>query len=1115
MTLAGNTALRWVVTTRTHGEVLTAGISAGELELVLLGVPAGFTPAEVVGWLHDLAGVARETSAGDARVRAIPTILHHALTGLLFSHAELWHREGESGPCSVAFLDTPAGGAFGWVGQARVQVLRDGEPFEPLWVRVRDEEGREAHAFLFADSKHIMVSLDHWPQGESDLAAPAAIEAEWSASGVENAAPASAAAAPAPLASVEPPAEAAAVRASAPPATVPAAAQAPLAQLPDSLPQEQPGLALAVQLEAATSTPAPLSEPAAAIAQQATPELEPAAESGALAPPDSAPAALSGAADAPASPDVPDAPDATDASQRASHPVGRWLSRLMSWGRKPRAQDADEAREQPTRVQDDEREFASATAESAPLYGDQPAPLSAYDSLLSSSVPPEPAEGGVIAHEQTAIAWEQGAAVPAALDEQLSADEQELLSASLASAGPLAPPSAPALAAHAPPGREVAPPAPPVAPAPALKAAAPALSPMPPLVLSVPAPSVPAALSVLDTKLPAATFASVFGAAVTPDPPALAPVVEQMPAAAVAFTAAEAASLPVLSPPVLSSDPAAPVRVDHEPVGAHETFAIPQVPVRPKAPSAPPVLRVELPREAPAARLALTPAAEPPVAAAAMARAGAAIAPAAPSAPTAPPQLRIPEAAPSAPSAPPVLRVAVPPTAPPVLNVATAPRADAPEAAFELTPSAPASATLGAVRPPVVARPAWPSADELKPGLAWYRRPWLLGSLIVVLFALGWWLGGMQGAKKDEPGLLARLARAVGLGAPRFTAAIVSDPAGAWIALDGKDMAKRTPAKLELAPGEHMVTLTLTDLGSAKFPLRGEKGQKVALEQSLNGDLEIFAADAGVPIAVAVDGKPQGYAPVKLESVAPGLHEVQFSGPGMPAWAQTVQVGVRRTAQLVAHPMAAPANGVIQAQALLNDEQGASALSGAQVFVDGELRGSTPVSLELPRGPHSLRVTWHGETAPVQVIDLPGGNQRFATFNFGLELEAPRVTLLAPQRVMPANATTLISAQLESLQPNDVRESWLHVRAPEGLWRRYPMNVMRSPSGTVVVSVFPVGAFDGQGQTRWYVSAMTQQGDEVFSEIQTATLATAHAAPATPAHAARSPKPAKPATQRP
>jgi hypothetical protein len=212
----------------------------------------------------------------------------------------------------------------------------------------------------------------------------------------------------------------------------------------------------------------------------------------------------------------------------------------------------------------------------------------------------------------------------------------------------------------------------------------------------------------------------------------------------------------------------------------------------------------------------------------------------------------------------------------------------------------------------------------------------------------------------------------------------------------------------------------------------------------------------------------------------------------MPAWAQTVQVGVRRTAQVVAHPMSAPANGVVQVQATLNDERGASPLSGAQVWVDGQLRGLTPTSLDLPRGPHSLKLTWRDEIAPVQVIDLPGGNQRFASFTFGLDSPAPQVVLLGGVHPASADEQVVLSATLTTLQVGDVREAWLHVSTPEGVWRRYAMTVMRGARGPVLVSVFPSASLAG-GIARWYVSASTMQGDEYFSEMQSASVAGAGA----------------------
>jgi Asp-tRNA(Asn)/Glu-tRNA(Gln) amidotransferase A subunit family amidase len=80
---------------------------------------------------------------------------------------------------------------------------------------------------------------------------------------------------------------------------------------------------------------------------------------------------------------------------------------------------------------------------------------------------------------------------------------------------------------------------------------------------------------------------------------------------------------------------------------------------------------------------------------------------------------------------------------------------------------------------------------------------------------------------------------------------------------------------------------------------------------------------------------------------------------------------------------------------------------------------------------------------------------------------------------MPAGQTTTVTATLVGLQSREVREAWLHVRAPEGLWRRYPMTLLQGPGSAIVASVFPLGTFDAQGQTRWYVSAATLQGDEI------------------------------------
>ena len=1006
MNVASLTTPRWVVSTRTDGEVLTAGVSHHCIELVLLGVPAGFTPAELEGWLGDLGGVAAETSSTDTRIRAIPALLHHSLTGLLFSHAELWERTGSPAPCSAAFVDTPEGAAFGWVGDAKATLRVDGREYQPQWVRVRDEAGREAFATVLAPGVSADVTLEYWPSADRSAAAPCAIEADWSVQTAPAEAPA-AVGAPAPVvAEAERPAESAALRANEPEALPPAL-------LPESLPTQQPSLA---QTQYDHSSVEGLDE------EIGLPVEDLLADSIVT---ESSQAPLAAESAEPVAPPEPETP-------KGKHPVGRWLDRMMGWGRKA----APQAASQSTR-------------------SDEAAPLSVYDSLLSDSTPVE------AQLEQTTLSWSaaesgspESAPIPEAIAESIpSARAQQYapLVVEDEAANPVQP------AAEIIPAVQITSPAPP--PAGTLQAAGLAeillaAKLKQPVLVPTPTPN-PAPTPVADAQAPEAqAFAPRLA------PPAPLPAHSSAPIVAPSDVVAPE-TLPVLSPPAIS-DGTQPLEIVREPVGADDQrFAIPPFPAERMAavPSASKLLPLP---EIPAALLGVVQV-----------------------------DYLTSESVAESSAAAPALELE------PLSidrNVASSQERalslgqTAPLAEGATTPSM--SETLRRATP----SSKWPTLTELE-SKSWYQQPWAWGLLVVALFAAGWLLGHLQTPGPNAgPGPMQRALRAVGLGGSRFEAVVESDPPGAWIAVDGKDIARRTPANIELPPGEHTLTLTLTELGSIQVPVKGQNKDRLTLKESLHGDLEIFASDPSIPISVSVDRKPMGFAPVKMEAIAPGLHEVQFSGPGMPAWAQTVQVGVRQTAQVMAHPISSPATGIIQVQAQLNDDQGSSPLNGAQVFVDGELRGATPTSLELPRGPHSLKLSWHGETTPVQVIDLPGGNQRFAQFQFGLDLDDPTVHLLSSNRVMSADQVSIISATFVGLQPGDLRESWLHVRASEGIWRRYPMSVMKGPNGAVVTSVFPPSAFDGQGNTRWYVSGQTLQGDEYFSEIQRSSLASERSA---------------------
>ena len=312
---------------------------------------------------------------------------------------------------------------------------------------------------------------------------------------------------------------------------------------------------------------------------------------------------------------------------------------------------------------------------------------------------------------------------------------------------------------------------------------------------------------------------------------------------------------------------------------------------------------------------------------------------------------------------------------------------------------------------------------------------------------------------------------------------------GAWIAVDGKDLGLRTPSSVEVSPGEHAIGLSFPDLGGVRYTVRGVKDDRVPLNATLWGALEIFSPNEVGVIAVTVDGVARGFAPLRADSLTPGVHEVRFAAPGAAPWGQTVDIRVGETKDLLARAVQSPATGMLQVQATLTDEQGTQPLKGGQVWIDGEARGVTPLALDLPRGPHSVRLVYKGQEAPVQVIDLPGGNQRFAVFEFGMDQDAPRL-MSSPLVRVPRDRPVVISAWFAGFGAPEVREMWLHAQMREGVWRRYPMTLLKAPSGTIGVAVFPVGAFDSGGRARYYLSAHYGQGDDCFTEMRTAQVET-------------------------
>ncbi len=816
----------WVVSTHTSGEVLIARASGPDLELLLLGSPPGFTQDELEGWLRDVAGVARETAALDSKPKPVPPVLHHALTGLLFSHAELWSPASSRPLCSMVFARGNGEVGLGWIGEAEVAVALEGRPLEVGWVKVRDDQGREAQAWAIEDGHPLSVQLVWRPATEGSGPIVVQVSAEWC--DAESA---------------------------------------------------------SITTEEAFATPEhlPFAIAASSTETEHTEEPEPATQG------------------------------SIHARELPSTGIARWLDRNFSWH--PGMKEEKHA----------DAPFAPASIESA------------REAAVSDVVPPSP--------------------------EPLELTER---------AAPSAPPRWPDLGPVQPVGR-MGPPIEDPHARPALADVGPRSQPADPheirelsLGPSLARPGPETAREGFESP------ALSFGGAMTP-----------------------------------TSEPEDAVEVVHEvePTRAPEPNRAPE-PMRGPEP-------VRAPRPAPAEPIA------------------------------------------------------------PVPGV------------FERIPSAPLSGHPSHSGVPAEPRrPSWPEPeDSSRPVLPWWRHwKWAVGFLL--LFGLGWMLAGSlvdRPATGPRRGVNAWLA-AIGITGPQFTLEVNSQPEGAAISIDGAPLELRTPASLELPAGNHEVTLSFGSYGSTKQSVSGAKDEQKRIDASLWGSLEVALPDPNAVVTVSVDGVSRGFAPLEIEELSPGPHEVRFSGPGMASWGQTVEIRVGEKREIFTRPLQSPATGLIQVRANFTDESGTESVSGARVWIDGAPRGETPLTVELPRGPHSFRVEFRKERAPIQVIDLPGGNQRFATFELGLHEQAPSLRLNAPARI-PTDRPAVISGSLQNAEGGEVKEMWLHVRTPEGPWRRHAMTLIPSPEHTVGTLVFPAALLGSQGKTLYYLSAITQQGDEHFTEI--------------------------------
>ena len=128
-----------------------------------------------------------------------------------------------------------------------------------------------------------------------------------------------------------------------------------------------------------------------------------------------------------------------------------------------------------------------------------------------------------------------------------------------------------------------------------------------------------------------------------------------------------------------------------------------------------------------------------------------------------------------------------------------------------------------------------------------------------------------------------------------------------------------------------------------------------------SGRLLVRSKPAGA--GVVVDGQSRGVTPLALRELAFGAHRIEVSHPGHDTRQRRVTLSERRperSVDFVLRPTTVPADATA-AKNSTGSLQVASSPSGAQVFVDDNLIGTTPLLLSnVAAGSRQLRVELSG-----------------------------------------------------------------------------------------------------------------------------------------------------------
>ncbi len=222
-----------------------------------------------------------------------------------------------------------------------------------------------------------------------------------------------------------------------------------------------------------------------------------------------------------------------------------------------------------------------------------------------------------------------------------------------------------------------------------------------------------------------------------------------------------------------------------------------------------------------------------------------------------------------------------------------------------------------------------------------------------------------------------------------------SVPPDAEVLIDGEVVGRTPLQELAVEAGDHILQLRAPRYQPLEQALQ-ITGRNIAQQLALElapawADVSLSSTPAGATILI--DGEPVGSTPAVLEILA-GEHQLILQLTGYADWQQTLTVTAGQARQLEPATLE-PAPGLLEL---------ASVPGGANVTLDGEFQGQTPLTLELSPGrAHRLAVFKPGYRRHNGSVELPAAGRDSQTVTLKAQLGEVRFSISPADAVLRIN----------------------------------------------------------------------------------------------------------------